>query len=156
MSDWAPLLFRYEHLVNLNDAVLPTPALSRATVWSGLCARAIAPQLYDESISACEIQGGAPLLMRSYRRHSTTIKDEVRLDPLGQVTFVTLIPAEFRGSALRIRIEEPDDSSLLLHFVYELRGRGAAPAEPEAAALRGAYTNADAAFVARLRELAAG
>lgn len=138
MNDAAPLLLRYEHLVRLNDDSLGIPALSRATAWAGLHARATTPDAYDDAISECRIEGGALRLRRRYLRHAGAIEDEVRIEPDRQVTFVTLAPTRFRDSTLAIHIDEPADGALFLRFVYELRGHAAPFAEPEAAALRDA------------------
>ena len=149
------LLLRYEHIVRLTEDSVPASALSRAQVWHRLAERASAPGRYDDAIDQCTIEQRGRHLRRRYARLGTTIEDEARLKEAVSVTFVTRSPAEFRGSTLRIAIDEPASGALFLRFTYELRGAAPAPGERESAALRTAYHLADLEFVRRLLSLAA-
>jgi Domain of unknown function (DUF1857) len=150
-----PLLFRYEHLVRLNDAALPVTPLSREQVWEGLLGRVRFPDRYDPLITALEVHFCHDgIWHRHYRRAGVDIKDRATAHDRNLVTFVTLAPADFRSSSLSIAMEEPSPGELFLRFTYDLRGCGQIPTEEEAGVLRATYHQADLEYVRRLRELA--
>ena len=149
-----PLLFRYEHLVRLNDAALPVTPLSREQVWEGLIGRVRFPERYDPMITALEVHFCHDgIWHRHYRRAGVEIKDRATAHEHSLVTFVTLSPAEFRSSSHAIALEEPGPGALFLRVTYDVRGSGKIPTEAEAGALRAAYHQADLEFVKRLRDL---
>lgn len=157
---------RFEHLVEINDPLMPllTP-LTRAQLWRGLVRRAEQPTefvlgLEGYALRARGTTAAGVWLERRLDFGSFAVEDRVELTPLAGSFTRTAAGPTWPASTLAIRIEEPRPAALYLRFTYEFDDGAANDADigDDAAQTltlrRRAYTAADLDTVQRIRELA--
>lgn len=156
---------RYEHLVQINDPLLPLlDPLSRAQLWNGLVRRAEEPTLFVLGLQGCTVherQAAATgtRMTRTLDFGSFAVHDHVDLRPQTSVCTRTRPGPTWPAARLTITIEEPQPELLYLRFLYEFDEPPAPPAEAAErrqtdALRRQAYFTADLDTVAQIRALA--
>jgi hypothetical protein len=157
---------RFEHLVEINDPLLPLlTLLSRAQLWRGLVRRAEQPTEFVLGLEGCELcargaDSDGEWLARRLDFGSFKVEDRVELRPQSASFTRTAAGAGWVASTLTILIEEPQPERLYLRFVYEFDEGAANDADAseenaQAQTLRRrAYLAADLDTVQRIRELA--
>jgi hypothetical protein len=156
---------RFEHLVQINDPLMPLlEPLTREQLWRGLVRRAEEPTLFVLGLEAATIDSrresaGGTELTRTLDFGSFQVNDRVVLTPMvGTVTHVAACE-RYPASRLIIRIEEPHPEMFYLRFIYEFDDGAAANDESEleaqtTALRRQAYRSADLDTVKCIRDLA--
>lgn len=151
----APSL-RHEHLIRVNEpSIAPAHWLTRQQLWEGLKHTVLMPQSMDQSIDATHLLELSPnTVRREIRRSSRISTDEVDWLAEQSLTIRCDARAEFGGSTLTIRIEEPAPQVLFVRFVYELFGLGGPRSQEEDNARRSAYEAADIERIRAVRRYA--
>jgi hypothetical protein len=153
---------RFEHLIEINDPLMPLlSTLTRVQLWRGLVRRAEEPTRFVLGLDAATIhqrseRNGVIELTRTLDFGTFTVDDHVVLTPMTR-SETRVAPGErFGASRLTIRIEEPVPEQLYLRFVYEFEGDDAvSELDAQTAALRKqAYHDADLDTVKCIRDLA--
>ncbi|MGZ8255442.1 MAG: AtaL-like protein [Burkholderiaceae bacterium] len=153
---------RYEHLVQINDPLMPLlDTLTRNQLWQGLVLRAEEPTqfvlgLEGATIHSHEIRDGVHELARTLDFGSFQVEDRVRLVRDDRSEVRTKAGPTWPASRLTITIEEPGTDLLFLRFLYEsYEPAGETEHDPVIVALREqAYEHADLDTVVRIRALA--
>jgi hypothetical protein len=153
---------RYEHLVQINDPLMPLlDTLTRNQLWQGLVLRAEEPTqfvlgLESATVHSREIRDGAHELTRTLDFGSFQVEDRVRLVHDHRSEIYTKAGPTWPASRLTITIEEPQPELLFLRFLYEsFEPPGETERDPIVVALREqAYESADLDTVVRIRALA--
>ena len=153
---------RYEHLVQINDPLMPLlDTLTRNQVWQGLVLRAEEPTqfvlgLEGSTIHTREVNGPVHELTRTLDFGSFQVEDRVRLVRDRRSEVHTNAGPTWPASRLTITIEEPEPELLFLRFVYEFHeGAGDVEGDPLIVRLlEQAYERADLDTVVRIRALA--
>jgi hypothetical protein len=153
---------RYEHLVQINDPLMPLlDTLTRNQLWQGLVLRAEEPTQFVLGLEAATIhsreeRGSVRELTRTLDFGSFQVQDRVRLVRDRRSEIHIRSGPTWPASRLTITIEEPEPELLFLRFVYESDESAAdAGLDPLMVALREqAYASADLDTVVRIRALA--
>ena len=153
---------RYEHLVQINDPLMPLlDTLTRNQLWQGLMVRAEDPMqfvlgLEGATIHSHEVRDEVHELTRTLDFGSFRVEDRVRLVRDRSSEVHTKAGPTWPASRLTITIEEPEPELLFLRFLYEFdEPTGAVESDPVIVALREqAYEHADLDTVVRIRALA--
>jgi hypothetical protein len=153
---------RYEHLVQINDPLMPLlDTLTRNQLWQGLVLRAEEPTqfvlgLERATIHSHEVRGSVHELTRTLDFGSFQVEDRVRLVRDMRSEIHTKAGPTWPASRLTITIEEPAPELLFLRFLYESdEAAGEEGLDPLLARLREqAYESADLDTVVRIRALA--
>lgn len=159
----APCPMRFEHLVQINDPLMPLlTEVSRAQLWRGLVLRAEDPAQFVVGLERATIDArrelsGVKELERTLDYGSFRVRDRVRLTPDLRSEIRTAAGVSWPASRMTITIEEPSPNDLFLRFVYEAESEvlGEGGLDEVTVALRQqAYEGADLDTVVRIRALA--
>jgi hypothetical protein len=153
---------RYEHLVQINDALMPlADELTREQLWRGLVLRAEDPTQFVLGLERATVRqrstlGAAVELVRTLDFGSFTVDDRVLLVEGERTEIHIAAGATWPASRMTITIEEPAPQLLFLRFVYELQEEASTDdIDRVARALREqAYEKSDLDTVVRIRQLA--
>ena len=153
---------RFEHLVEINDPLMPLlTELTRDQLWRGLVLRAEDPTQFIGGLDRATIDArrelsGITELERTLDYGSFQVRDRVRLFPRQRSEIHTEAGASWPASRMSITIEEPSPDALFLRFVYEatseIAGEGGLD-EVTVALRQQAYQAADLDTVVRIRAL---
>ena len=152
---------RFEHLIQINDARLPMPVLTRQQVWRGLVQRAEDPVPFLLGLDGCSIddrrtEGTATVLARTLDFGAFQVEDSVRLEPEQRLVQEAPATDKWPASRLTITLEEPQPEALFVRFLYEsVDATEASELDETTRALREeAYKSSDLDTVRRIRALA--
>jgi hypothetical protein len=149
---------RFEHLLQINDPLLPRiAALSREQLWRGLARRVEEPVLFMPGLDACTIlERRENYVKRELRFGAIRFVDHVHLDPGRRIRYDSDLADPHAGSSLTVAIEEPTPGTLWVRFVYDTVPADASDAGPDYdEARRSAYRVADVEAIRRIRDWAA-
>ncbi|HEU4622660.1 MAG TPA: AtaL-like protein [Burkholderiaceae bacterium] len=112
---------RFEHLVQINDPLVPLlDTLTRAQLWSGLALFAHEPMRFNPVLEdARVISQGADAIERELNFGTHVVRDRVTLATLRELTIAIEPGTRWPASRLTVRIEEPSNDALFLRFVHE-------------------------------------
>lgn len=145
---------RYEHLVQVNDPLLPLlDPLSRGQLWRGLAQRAEQPAAFMPGLDRCVIlERRENYLKRELHFGSVIFVDHVHLLPQQRIRFDSDLADPHAGSSLVISIEEPQPGLLWTRFVYQTKAANEADDDPQCdAARKAAYLEADTEAIRQIR-----
>jgi hypothetical protein len=149
---------RFEHLLQINDPLLPGHApISREQLWRGLARRVEEPALFMPGLDACTIlERREHYVKRELRFGAIRFVDHVHLDPGRRIRHDSDLADRHAGSSLTVTIEERPPGALWVRFIYDTVPADASDAGPDYdEARRSAYRTADIDAIRRIREWAA-
>jgi hypothetical protein len=157
-------LLEFEHLIQINDPKkLHIPAVSREDLWAGLVMRAKHPGQFNPAISSRLEQISDSHFVRYISVADTELRDEVRLQPLQEISTRIEVPEteKIDGKQTRLRaesrtrIEEPEPGCLFVRFMYRRDSANEPGGMDIDEYLKSAYVVNDREAIAAIRQMIA-
>ena len=149
---------RYEHLLQINDPLLPLlDPLSRSQLWRGLARRAEEPQPFMPGLDRCVIlESRDNYFKRELHFGALRLVDHVNLLPGERTRYDSDLADRHAGSSLIVTIEEPQPGQLWVRFIYQTVPAEDSDNDPRCdAARKSAYLEADTDAIRQIRAWAA-
>lgn len=137
---------QFEHLVQVNDINDSSDFyITRSQLWQGLLLRAREPNLFLEAVeSFVLLEDGDNYLKRELNFPGSVVNDEVFLNPENDVRYKIVTEQGMPAASLDMFIEEPEENSLFVRFVYQVEGQDGAESQASYdSVVQQAYVNTD-------------
>ncbi len=153
----------FSHLVEINDLLNPLlEPLSREQLWRGLVCRAEEPLVFVAGPDTCRIHSRGEQSLRRELHFGevclgeVVVRDSVHFTPLESVRYKVGAGADYPGSTLTMRIEEPGPGHLFVRFEYADERPDAMSGDVQALKYRhSVYLATDLETIRGIRKLAA-